>query len=154
MLVDEPYGDTPLHAAAEGGFINIVKLLLERADIDPKKENKPNKTLLHSAARGGNLDIVELLLERADIDPNGENKYGSTPLHRAVKGGFINIVQFLLERADIDPNKTDKAAANFVRYLHIDITIYVRSRPTANAYKSFSTNVSVNDGAIQIPISF
>ncbi|VDI75510.1 Hypothetical predicted protein [Mytilus galloprovincialis] len=69
------YNGTPLHAAAEGGFINIVKLLLERADIDPNKENKLNgNTPLHSAASCGNLDIVELLLERADIDPNGENK--------------------------------------------------------------------------------
>ncbi|VDI21907.1 Hypothetical predicted protein, partial [Mytilus galloprovincialis] len=69
------YDGTPLHAASEGGFINIVKLLLERADIDPNKENGYNGvTPLHAAASHGHLDIVQLLLERADIDPNKETK--------------------------------------------------------------------------------
>lgn len=34
------YGDTPLHSAVSGGPFDIVQLLLARADIDPKKENK------------------------------------------------------------------------------------------------------------------
>ncbi|VDI02562.1 Hypothetical predicted protein, partial [Mytilus galloprovincialis] len=110
------YGNTPLHAAAEGGFINIVKLLLERADIDPKKENKPNKTLLHSAARGGNLDIVELLLERADIDPNGENKDGDPVLHIAARGGELEMVKLLLKTSKIDPNQRNKVL-NLMSYL-------------------------------------
>ncbi|CAG2232193.1 unnamed protein product [Mytilus edulis] len=100
---------TPLHAAAEGVFINIVKLLLERTDIDPKKENKYGATPLHAAAEGGFINIVQLLLERADIDPNKENMFeGDTPLHLAVSGGNLDIVKLFLQRADIDPSKENK----------------------------------------------
>ncbi|CAG2247352.1 HARBI1 [Mytilus edulis] len=106
-------GYTPLYTAVKGGFINIVKLLLDREDIDPNKKNVYNgDTSLHSAARCGHLNIVQLLLERADIDPNRENKdNGDTPLHSAVSGGNVDIIKFLLKRADIDPNRKNKIHA-------------------------------------------
>ncbi|CAG2253310.1 unnamed protein product [Mytilus edulis] len=112
------YNCTPLNAAAKGGFTNIVKLLLGRADIDPNKEKSNGDSPLQSAASEGHLDIIQLLLKRTDIDPNKENKYGNTPLHAAAEGGFINIVKLLLERADIDPNKENKEDIFYKSFLH------------------------------------
>ncbi|XP_071177571.1 putative ankyrin repeat protein RBE_0317 [Mytilus edulis] len=111
-------GNTPLHAAAEGGFINIVRFLLERADINPKKRNMYGNTPLHAAAEGGFINIVKLLLERTDIDPNKENRSNKTLLHSAARGGNLDIVELLLERADIDPNGENKVRDDvFLSYL-------------------------------------
>ncbi|XP_071177570.1 putative ankyrin repeat protein RBE_0317 [Mytilus edulis] len=112
------FGDTPLHLAVSGGNLDLVKLFLQRADIDPSKENKFGNTPLHAAAEGGFINIVKLLLERADIDPKNENKPNKTLLHSAARGGNLDIVELLLERADIDPNGENKVRDDvFLSYL-------------------------------------
>ncbi|KAG6861360.1 hypothetical protein C0995_001093 [Termitomyces sp. Mi166 len=80
---------TPLHLAAEGGDLNISRLLLDQgADITP----------LHFAARGGNLDIVTLLLDK-EADVHTTTTFDEkTPLYFATQGGTLDIVKLLLDK--------------------------------------------------------
>jgi ankyrin repeat protein len=62
----------PLHAAAEFGRLDIVRLLLARgADPTwPDADSSERGAALHAAARRGDREMVELLLEH-NADPNG-----------------------------------------------------------------------------------
>jgi ankyrin repeat protein len=54
-------GETPLHKAAERGYADIVKIMLE-AGADPNKTNNQFKKPLDYAVRSGNKDTINLLL--------------------------------------------------------------------------------------------
>ena len=96
-------GDTPLHAAAEGGNAEFVRALLE-AGADPDLKNADGETPLHSVPE---RDVFELLLGHG-ADPNARNEKGETPLHHASEEMISNdadaeMVNALLEEG-ADPN--------------------------------------------------
>ena len=66
-------GWTPLYSAANKGYLEIVKLLIENgADIN--KSNNDGWTPLYSAADKGHLEVVKLLIENgADINKSNNN---------------------------------------------------------------------------------
>ena len=72
-IKDSEYGGTPLHFAAYGGSLNIVKFLLaNEADIDVG--NNRGWTALFYAAGEGHLDVVEFLIaENANADWRDDN---------------------------------------------------------------------------------
>ena len=55
----DKYKKTPLHSAAEGENLDIVKYLLKEAKANVNAENKNKQTPLHLAAFEGKLDIVK-----------------------------------------------------------------------------------------------
>lgn len=63
MKIKDNAGWTPIHEAANHGFLDIVELLLEHgADINSKGGG--GYTPLASAADGGNFVVMEYLLDR------------------------------------------------------------------------------------------
>ncbi|XP_054722545.1 26S proteasome non-ATPase regulatory subunit 10-like [Uloborus diversus] len=94
--VVDGYRWTPLHHAAECGFVNIVRILLAgRADVNRK--NRVGWTPLHYAVFWRKEAAAEALLEAAPEcdEPDG---WGSTPLHYAAMNGLARTVQSLLSR--------------------------------------------------------
>jgi len=60
-----------------GGLLirdSLVKLLIEREDVNPNHADKDDQTPLSWAAGGGHEGVVKLLLEREDVDPNRPDK--------------------------------------------------------------------------------
>ena len=97
-------GGTPLHIAADRGYLRIVEFLLEHG-ANPNMKNNYGRTPLHIAAMYGHLEVVEFLLEHG-ANPNVRNNYGYTPLHFAVDGCFVDVVRVLLEHG-ADPTIRD-----------------------------------------------
>lgn len=101
-------GHTPLYAAAQYGYLNIVEYLVRKGADKEKAEKDPNgptdeaATPLYVACQNGNLDIVKYLVERgANMDVT--HNYGMTPLHTAALHCKLDIVKYLVERgADIE----------------------------------------------------
>jgi ankyrin repeat protein len=83
---------TPLHFAAQGGHLAIVKFLVEKgADIKAKDDDW---TPLHVAARHGDLSMVKFLVENG-ADINAKTDSGATVLHWAAREGHSKIVGYL-----------------------------------------------------------
>ena len=59
-------GRTPLWCAAEGGHEGIVKLLLDRKEVDSNTRDNHGRIPLQVASQGGYDGIVKLLQGRAD----------------------------------------------------------------------------------------
>lgn len=93
------YGGTALIPAAEKGYVDTVKLLLEKSKIDVNHVNNLGWTALMEAvilADGGinHQQIVRLLLAHG-ADPNITDNEGVTVLDHARNRGFTSIVEIL-----------------------------------------------------------
>ena len=98
---------TPLLYATERGHMAVVKLLLERVDVDINRtDSKGNGPLLYAAMKG-HVAIVQLMLAKDGVDVNSKNQRGGTPLLYAAERGDVAVVKLFLERADVDINHID-----------------------------------------------
>jgi ankyrin repeat protein len=100
----EDNGRTPLSWAASQGAEQIVRLLLERQDVDPDSRDKYNRTPLSYAAGSGCVEIVQLLLQHSGVQPNLKNINDRTPLSYAASNGSMATFKLLLEHPDVDPD--------------------------------------------------
>ena len=93
---------TALHLAAEGGYVDTVRLLLE-ARADTNTAAGSGETPLHAAVWDSQLEIVRLLLEAKADTNKGRVDCGATALHFAAVQGELEIFTLLLQ-AKADPN--------------------------------------------------
>jgi len=96
LFSNEKSGVAPLHNAAIGGNLEIVKLLLDKgAKID--FINETGATPLHSASVKGHLDIVKELLDRG-ADLKLKEYHGNTPLNFAIIMNQNHVANELISR--------------------------------------------------------
>jgi ankyrin repeat protein len=103
-------GKYALGDAASRGDVDVMKLLLDRPDVDPNFQGGSLEAApLHLAAKNGHSAIVELLLAMVNINPDvrdvgGRHRRDFTPLMYACSQGYVPIVQQLLARNDVNFN--------------------------------------------------
>lgn len=95
-------GKTPLHLAAQYGYYDVARLLLDRnADVDPIS-NWSTETPLQKAMKNNELELAKLFLDNG-ANVNVEDNVGQTLLLWAVLKNKVNSVRLLLEyNADIN----------------------------------------------------
>lgn len=104
-------GETALTYAIQNKDPKVIRVLLERADVNLKDEqgNSP----IHLAIKKDKEDIFDLLLEKnADVNTGGKSgkTQNQTALYVAVLKGRKDLVQKLLEKG-ADPNIADSDGA-------------------------------------------
>jgi hypothetical protein len=76
----DEFGNAPLYHAAENGHEHVVRLLLDRSDVDVNMKRNVKMTLLLVAAEKGFEGIVRALLEKPNIVPDLAGSHGKTAL--------------------------------------------------------------------------
>ena len=91
---------TPLHIAAEEGYLDMCQMLLDhKADV--RMQDNQGNTPLHLALSGDHFDISRILLEY-NAEVNSRNEDGYTPLLIASSNGNIDIFRLLVaHNADV-----------------------------------------------------
>lgn len=104
------------HFACQNATIRIVKLLLQRGELDRSgRDSKRFETALHFACRSGNTSIVRLLIQHGwDKDDSGEMS-GKTPLMVATESEQMAVVNCLF-REGVDFFRRNH---NFQTALHL-----------------------------------
>ena len=90
-------GSTALTWAVTRGHAEVVKMLLEREDVNPNlADTKFGRTPLLWAVKNGHEGVAKMLLEREDLNPNDtDTKSGRTPLTWAAEKGHEGVVKVL-----------------------------------------------------------
>jgi len=106
-------GTTPLSIAAEEGWAEIVKLLVDHA-ADVNKANNNQASPLYFAAQNGHEVVVETLLV-ANANVNQLRNDGNSPLLTASERGHTEVVRLLLEnKANINQPYSDGASPLYI----------------------------------------
>ena len=99
--VQNKLGETALHLAAAGGFVNELKLLCNKGARTDIASGPSEFTPLHLAAQNGRGDAVKLLVGEFGVDVNALTKVKRTALHLACSSNADSsdgrIVQLLCE---------------------------------------------------------
>jgi hypothetical protein len=93
-------GWTALHTAAGGGYLEVVKILLDAgANVNAAAAaGREGRTALQAAAGGGHLEVVRMLLDAgAHVNAAAERREGRTALQAAAGGGHLEVVRMLLD---------------------------------------------------------
>jgi len=83
------FGATPLHAAAQGGYVNVVRFLLDN-NAFISTFNCAHQTPIQLAAENGHVEVVKTLHEAGAVGDQ-------SALHHAAANNRLEVVQFLLE---------------------------------------------------------
>ena len=86
---------TPMHSAAEGGFIDIMDFLIAHYDVNARSVDQI--TPMHMASIGGHVSAMEWLMDKgAEVAPCDED--GQTPMHYAAEGGHVPAMEWLMDK--------------------------------------------------------
>ena len=116
-------GYTALMLAAEGGYVEMVRLLVEHGvDVNAQYYGY---TALMLAAEGGHVEVARFLVEHG-ADVNAPNEYGDTALMWAARQGHVEVARFLVEHgADVNAQNNDGLTALMwaVLYFYVEMTM-------------------------------
>lgn len=108
-------GDNVLiRLAAEKGYTDIVKLLLECPDVDP---GACNNQAIQQASYNGHIDIVKLLLASPKVDPSSLN---NRAILSATQKCNTDIVNLLLEDPSVCNNLDTEIIDGIIEQENID----------------------------------
>lgn len=127
---------TPLSRAAENGNSEVVRLLVDRSDVDADSKDSWERTPLSYAAEGGHLAIAKLLVGRDDVDVDAKDISCRTPLSYAAQRGHLEVVKLLADREDVNADSKDYFGRTPICYAarnrHLDITRLLANRDDVN----------------------
>jgi ankyrin repeat protein len=91
-------GNTALFAAVQGGYLDVVRVLLGAGAAFETVRAADGSTPLYVAVQGGHLEVVRVLIDAgAAINTAETDTSTTTPLWMAVQNGHLDILQLLVD---------------------------------------------------------
>ncbi|CAL1410554.1 unnamed protein product [Linum trigynum] len=98
LVVQNQSGETPLYVAAEYGYVDLVREMIQYCDVaDAGIKAKNGLDAFHIAAKQSDIDVLRVLMEAHPELAMTVDLSNTTALHTAAMQGHIEIVNFLLE---------------------------------------------------------
>ena len=163
-------GMTPLHAAAEGGSVELVGKLLAKGANPNARTSKtvvitggagsglfrapPGElTPIHLAAKGNHEDVMRALVA-AGADPKLNGQDGTTLLMSAARSGHVEVVRYAYE---LDPD-INAVTANGTTAVHAAVLSFQASSEEnvveiVKFLAEHGANLEVKDGRGRTPIA-
>ncbi|XP_059571218.1 histone-lysine N-methyltransferase EHMT2 [Alligator mississippiensis] len=120
---DQQSKRTPLHAAAQKGFLEICHVLLQ-AGANINAVDKTRRTPLMEAVANNHVEAARYMVRRGGCVYSKEED-GSTCLHHAAKNGNLEMVDLLLSTGQVDVNAQDNGGWTPIiwaaEHKHIDV---------------------------------
>nr|prf alpha latrotoxin [Latrodectus tredecimguttatus] len=136
---------TPLHLAAQRGFVTTFQRLMESPEININERDKDGFTPLHYAIRGGER-ILEAFLNQISIDVNAKSNTGLTPFHLAIIKNDWPVASTLLGSKKVDINAVDE---NNITALHYAAILgYLETTKQLINLKEINANVVSSPGLL------
>ena len=95
-----------LHLAAENGYLDLCKALIDNHKFDLHISDNDGYTALHFSVISGNSDLVTYFAEKV-INIKLKTKNGSNCLHIAVENGHLNLCKMLINKYMFDVHILD-----------------------------------------------
>jgi ankyrin repeat protein len=114
-------GKTPLYHAAAAKNGCVVRLLLERDDVDIDLPSYFDGPPLHSAIDSGQQEIVKNLITRG-VNVESKDAQGQRPIHKAIKLGLSDTLLALLEK------KVDVTATTHSGHTPLELAMPIDSK--------------------------
>ncbi|XP_059667773.1 ankyrin repeat-containing protein At5g02620-like [Cornus florida] len=119
-------GETALYVAAEYGYVDLVKEMIQFHDIGSAGIKATNHyDAFHIAAKQGDLEILKVLMEAFHELSMTSDQTNTTALHTAATQGHVEVVNFLLEKnsnlATIAKSNSKTALHSSARNGHLDV---------------------------------
>ncbi|CAM8912712.1 unnamed protein product [Rhodiola kirilowii] len=103
-----------LHAAARGGFLEMVKEILSNGGDVLSYRDHQGSAVLHSAASKGQVEVVKDLVASFGLDPISKDNQGNTALHVAAYRGHLAVLDALLLIAPSSAYVTNRNGDTFL----------------------------------------
>ncbi|CAF1016001.1 unnamed protein product [Brachionus calyciflorus] len=88
------HGSLPCHIASKKGYLNIVKILLEKDCSILNSQDDDGNTFLHLASQSGHSNIIKYLLKK-NADTDIRNDKGLKPVDIAIKTKCKDVLDIL-----------------------------------------------------------
>ena len=119
-----------LHIAAWNGWLDIMKILIDRYGLEPEMGDC-DIYILHIAILNKHIDVVKYLISECGCDPMCKDNDGSLCLHYAGDCGSLDIVKYLITECKCDPMVADKNGLICLHWAasnkHFDVVKYLIS---------------------------
>lgn len=112
-------------AAAHGGHVASVRVLIEAGASLEKVDSQGETALLHAAMKG-HTEVLRVLVE-AGADVNASCADGRTVLSEAARSFCVEAVEYLAQRGAKDPNLTVRSLYLLHYLTFADKDIYLSS---------------------------
>jgi ankyrin repeat protein len=119
-------GFGPLHFAAEKGYVDIIKPLMNNKKTDINLKNDNLRTPLHIACINGQYESILQLLCSNKIKINAQDKYGFTALMYSIQQGHLACLKLLVNK-DAEIIASNRLSKSFYIDLVKRETIFITS---------------------------
>lgn len=111
----------PIHFAAEGGYLEIFKILLGKDESQLNLRDYLGQTPLHKAAQKSREAVADFILSQDGIEADPEDNDGWRPLMNAIVHKNVKIVKMILAHSQVDPNHREKVHGQIPLWMAVTI---------------------------------